>query len=94
MPRDLVYEANNVAYYAQDNCNGIKCKNYEICKNVLPEYSYTLTGHYYCTDCVVWFFDWGVQPKDDTFDFTDNTATPPMPCYTPVTIRRDKKETI
>ena len=33
--KDVDYENANVAYYGQGDCDGIKCKNYELCGTVL-----------------------------------------------------------
>jgi len=37
MNRDIEYENSNVAYDQQYTEGGIKCKNYIICKTVLPK---------------------------------------------------------
>jgi hypothetical protein len=58
MPRDLVYEANNGAHYEQGNCDGIKCKNYEVCATVLPPDYYNWKGRYVCTSCFNSFGNW------------------------------------
>lgn len=41
MTRDLEYEKNNIGYdeqYPRETGGGIKCKNYEICEEVLPSW--------------------------------------------------------
>jgi len=58
MPRDLVYEANNVAFNEQNNCDGFKCKNYEVCDAVLHCQWYNMKGHYLCTNCDYDFGTW------------------------------------
>jgi hypothetical protein len=54
MNRDLNYENNNIAYnwqYPEVDGGGIKCKNYIICKEVLPKWWIDCKGCYLCTNC-------------------------------------------
>ena len=54
MPRDLEYERSNIAYseqWTEERGGGIKCKNYEICKAVLPYWWYECKCRYTCTTC-------------------------------------------
>lgn len=62
MERDLEYENNNIGYDA--HCGeidgiGIKCKNYELCKSVLPKWWYDCKGNYLCIECHMMFGTWG-----------------------------------
>ena len=61
MPRDLEYEKNNVGFCEcnQEDGDGIKCKNYELCESVLPNWWYECKGHYICTNCDILFGTWG-----------------------------------
>lgn len=57
--RDIDYEKNNIGYDEQyPNGDGIKCKNYILCKSVLSEWWYDCKGHYICTNCDVFFGKW------------------------------------
>jgi hypothetical protein len=59
MPRDLEYENNNTGYdyqYPENEGGGIKCKNYNLCQNVLPKWWYDCKGTYLCTNCDI--FEW------------------------------------
>jgi hypothetical protein len=51
MPRDFEYEQNNIGYDEQYPNGGIKCKNYVLCKSVLPEWWYDAKGCYICSGC-------------------------------------------
>ena len=51
MPRDLEYEEGNIGYDYQYPNGGIKCKNYELCGTVLPDWWYDCKAHYLCTNC-------------------------------------------
>jgi hypothetical protein len=55
MKRNLEYEKLNTIY---DECyerNGIKCKNYELCENILPPTAYDDGTNYLCMTCGDWF---------------------------------------
>jgi hypothetical protein len=59
--RDFEYEKNNIAYdcqYPQETGGGIKCKNYEICEQVLPLWWYDCKGKYLCSNCDRMFGTW------------------------------------
>lgn len=71
--RDLEYENNNIAFYEQDNGNGIKCKNYLLCQTVLPMWWFSCKGKYLCTNCDC--FGW----KELEFRHADNDC---VVCYT------------
>ncbi len=54
MKRDLEYEKNNIGYdwqYTKENGGGIKCKNYKLCKAILPIWWFECKGKYLCTNC-------------------------------------------
>ena len=55
MERDFDYENSNIAYYDQEDCDGIKCKNYQVCNEVLPKWWFDCKGHYRCVNCDVMF---------------------------------------
>jgi len=59
MHRDLEYEKNNIGYDYQYPEGRIKCKNYELCNTVLPDWWYECKGHYICTNCDILFGTWG-----------------------------------
>lgn len=54
MPRDLEYEKNNIGSDSQF-IDGIKCKNYEICECILPNWWFECKGKYLCTNCDMQF---------------------------------------
>ena len=61
MERNIKYERNNIGYddqYLGDEGSGIKCKNYEICKAVLPKWWFECKGSYLCTNCDMMFGTW------------------------------------
>jgi hypothetical protein len=49
--RDLVYETNNIGFDMQYPNGGIKCKNYNLCEAVLPEWWFNCKGKYLCINC-------------------------------------------
>ena len=54
MPKDLEYEKNNIGYdhqFPPEDGGGIKCKNYELCNDILPKWWFDCKGNYLCTDC-------------------------------------------
>ena len=70
MERDFEYEKNNVACDGNSNWScphapkerdiqcpmgGIKCKNYELCESVLPEWWFDCKCTYICTNCDMMF---------------------------------------
>lgn len=64
MSRDLEYERNNIGYdlqYPIEEGGGIKCKNYILCGEVLPNWWYECKGGYLCTNCDIMFGTWGNQ---------------------------------
>lgn len=73
--RDLECEKNNVGYNEQyPNGDGTKCKNYIICKEVLPNWWYDCKGHYICTNCDCMFGEW-INGKG-VLDINNNTECP------------------
>lgn len=60
--RDTEYENNNIAYeyqYTEEVGGGIKCKNYELCKTLLPKWWFECKGNYLCINCHMLFGTWG-----------------------------------
>ena len=49
--RDLEYEEANRAYEWQSSADGYKCKNYALCKDILPHWWFDCKGRYICTNC-------------------------------------------
>jgi hypothetical protein len=58
MVRDVEYENNNIGYDEQYPEGGIKCKNFEICEDILPKWWYDCKGCYICTNCDIQFGTW------------------------------------
>ena len=62
MDRDIQYENSNIGFneqYTEEDGGGIKCKNYELCKGVLPKWCFECKGNYLCTNCHMLFGTWG-----------------------------------
>ena len=57
--KDIEYENNNIAYDYQNEEEGIKCKNYELCEAVLPKWWFDCKSNYLCTNCHMLFGTWG-----------------------------------
>ena len=49
--RDLQYEQANISYDYQYSEGGIKCKNYELCESILPNWWFECKATYLCTNC-------------------------------------------
>ena len=65
--KDIEYENNNIAYdyqYTKEVGGGIKCKNYELCNEVLPKWWFECKGNYLCTNCHMLFGTWKFQNKE------------------------------
>ena len=66
--KDIEYENNNIAYddyqYTKEVGGGIKCKNYELCNEVLPKWWFECKGNYLCTNCHMLFGTWKFQGKE------------------------------
>lgn len=56
--RDLHYEQSSIGYDCQYPEGGIKCKNYIICKAVLPNWWFDCKRCYLCTNCDAMFGTW------------------------------------
>jgi hypothetical protein len=85
MPRDLEYEENNIGYdddgcFGEPGGKGIKCKNYELCKTVLPLWWYDCKGCYICTICDVQFGTWSsgdtIMTGKGALEFKDDIECP------------------
>tara|TARA_B100000683_G_scaffold201148_1_gene194443 strand:+ start:147 stop:527 length:381 start_codon:yes stop_codon:yes gene_type:complete len=76
MTRDTVYEEQNKSYDEFYEEYGIKCKNYKLCKAILPEWWYDCKGTYLCSDCDMLFGAWGQQTGKGVLDFEDNLECP------------------
>jgi hypothetical protein len=79
--RDFEYEKNNIVFDEyQEEGYGIKCKNYEICSDVLPLWWYDCKGKYICTNCDMMFGTWSSakyeQKGRGILIFKDNTVCP------------------
>jgi hypothetical protein len=78
--RDLEYEKNNRGYDSYCPDEGIKCKNYEICNTVLPDWWFDCKNSYLCTNCHMLFGSWGHginrHEGKGILDFKDNIECP------------------
>jgi len=64
MEKDIEYEKNNIAFdwqYPKESGGGIKCKNYELCESVLPDWWFSCKGNYLCSECHMIFGTWGIK---------------------------------
>lgn len=83
--RDLEYEKNNLIYDENYKEEGIKCKNYELCKTILPKWWWDCKCMYLCTNCHMMFGTWNSSGDDilgkdrGVLDFKDNIKCPV--CY-------------
>jgi hypothetical protein len=82
LPRDLEYEANNPAYCTENEIWGFKCKNFEVCGEVLPSWWYDCKEMYLCGNCHQEFGTWS-NPEQNVYytgkgylDFADNVECP------------------
>ena len=78
MSRDIEYEKQNIGYCDFNKKFGIKCKNYKLCKVILPEWWFNCKGCYLCTNCHMLFGTWGTQQYigEGILDFQDNLQCP------------------
>lgn len=79
MKRDISYEINNIAYdwqNTQEDGGGIKCKNYELCECVLPQWWFDCKGKYLCTNCDMMFGTWGNQTGKGVLNTIDSIDCP------------------
>ena len=66
--RDLQYEQSNIGYdwqYPQEDGGGIKCKNYELCKCVLPKWWFDCKKNYLCTNCDMFWNELEFKESDE-----------------------------
>jgi hypothetical protein len=73
MERDLIYENDNIAY--DENGNGIKCKNYELCEAILPPWWFECKLKYLCTNCDMMFGSW-IENSKEILKFNDDIECP------------------
>jgi hypothetical protein len=71
MERNLVYEKNNTGYN-ENNEFGIKCKNYELCEDTLPDWWFDCKNSYLCTNCHILFGTWGDRTGRGELIFVDD----------------------
>jgi hypothetical protein len=77
MDRDLEYENNNIGFDYQNPEGGIKCKNYKLCKEVLPKWWFECKGNYLCTNCHIMFGTWGESYRGKgILEISDNLKCP------------------
>ena len=78
--KDTEYENNNIAYdyqYTEEDCGGIKCKNYELCDSVLPKWWFECKGNWLCTNCHKSFGTWGESHTGKgILEISDNLECP------------------
>jgi hypothetical protein len=75
MERDYEYENNNIGYdkqYTEENGCGIKCKNYELCKCILPYWWFDYKANYLCSSCHMMFGTWGTNTGKGILPIYDN----------------------
>jgi hypothetical protein len=71
MSRDYEYENNNIGYdeqYTEEDGGGIKCNNYNLCKNILPKWWFEYKSNYLCTNCYSLF----IKNNEDNNNEYDN----------------------
>ena len=77
MTRDINYEENNKKYCNINEILGIKCKNYKLCKGIIPKWWYECKGNYLCTNCHMMFGTWGeTNIGKGELDFENNLECP------------------
>ena len=76
MSRDINYEEQNKGYCEINEINGIKCKNYKLCKAILPYWWYECKGNYLCTNCHMLFGTWGTNIGKGELEFEDILECP------------------
>ena len=62
--RDLQYEQANIGYNIQYPEGGIKCKNYELCEEILPIRWYECKARYLCTNYDTILINWWYEYKE------------------------------
>lgn len=80
MDRDIQYENSNIGFdeqYPEEDGGGIKCKNYELCKCVLPKWWFECKGNYLCSPCHMLFGTWGKSHTGKgVLEISDNLDCP------------------
>jgi hypothetical protein len=85
MERDIQYENRNIGFdeqYPEEKGGGIKCKNHELCRAVLPKWWFECKGHYLCINCHMMFGTWSNQKANvyktgkGVLDISDNIECP------------------
>ena len=89
MERDLEYENNNKGsndqsivtdeQYPEEEGGRIKCKNFELCEEVLPEWWFDCKNNYLCTNCHMMFGTWGENDGNigkGVLEISDNKECP------------------
>lgn len=79
MERDLDYENNNIGFdhqYPEEGGGGIKCKNYELCGCILPEWWFDCKGNYLCTNCHMLFGNWKGHLGKGELEIIDDLECP------------------
>lgn len=83
--KDTEYENNNIGFdiqYSEEDGGGIKCKNYELCEEILPKWWFECKGNYLCTNCDMMFGTWSNEKANvhktgkGVLDISDNTECP------------------
>ena len=54
----------------------LKCDNYEICEEKLPDWWFDCKGNYLCCNCHCMFGTWGDKKGKGTLEFYDNLECP------------------
>ena len=77
---DIQYENSNIGFdfqYPEEEGGGIKCKNYELCDEVLPKWWFECKGNYLCTGCHMQFGTWGESHRGKgILEISDNLECP------------------
>lgn len=76
MSRDYKYEECNKIIYPNCYNFNIKCKNYILCQNILPEWWFSCKKNYLCTSCDTLFGTLGSQKGKGVLDSMKNMECP------------------
>ncbi len=76
MQRDFDYESNNSGFDRYTGEIGVKCKNYELCKAVLPTWWFECKNNYLCTNCHMMFGTWGAHIGKGILETYDHIECP------------------
>lgn len=74
--RDLDYEENNKGYDYINNTIGIKCKNYELCNAIIPDWWFDCKNNYLCSSCYMSYGKWGNQEGKGILEIIDDIECP------------------